>query len=62
MGLTHVIDSSISSAAWVSEGRYTVVDLSAGPVVYGPSDVGEGAVTAGTYPFITPSKPNRSAA
>lgn len=38
--------------AWVSEGRYTVVDLSAGPVVYGPSDVGEGAVTAASLPRL----------
>jgi hypothetical protein len=36
----------------VSEGRYVVVDLSAGPVVYGPSDVGEGAVSAASLPRL----------
>lgn len=38
--------------SWVSEGRYVVVDLSAGPVVYGPSDVGEGTVSVASLPRI----------
>eukprot|EP01087_Luapelamoeba_hula_P014540 TRINITY_DN4275_c0_g1_i1.p1 TRINITY_DN4275_c0_g1~~TRINITY_DN4275_c0_g1_i1.p1 ORF type:complete len:775 (-),score=92.21 TRINITY_DN4275_c0_g1_i1:51-2375(-) len=38
--------------SWVSAGRYVVLDISAGPVSYGPSDAGEGAISKASFPQL----------
>lgn len=44
-------DDSVSNVS-VANGRYAWFDLTAGPVSYGPSDGGEGAVHAGSFPRV----------
>lgn len=46
-----------TALAWLARGRYAWVDLSAGPVSYGPSTTGLGAVNERTLPAVRASAP-----
>lgn len=46
-------DGGSPCASWISARSFVVVDLSAGPMVYGPTGAGDGTVGASSIPTIT---------
>ena len=45
-------DDGAPTQQWIAARRYVFVDLGAGPITYGASDAGEGAVSIGSVPIV----------